>query len=329
MMESRISRICKNKTEISIGTHDGKFHTDELMAIALLAHCFGQHCKFSVTRSRDATVLDQCDIVLDVGHKNHGKYFDHHGRDFTEVHPNTKFKLATAGIVWYDLKELILDRMGLNASSKEIREMAAELIFKRLVLPTDAEDNGQFGARPSGPQPITISEIVNAFNASVFKTNNPQLHFLQCLELVQTILFHKLLEIARQAIDNHRIHVELLSAPIADRQDGIFVLHIQGPWITVVLNNWEDAAAFKVCIFPGDTPDQWKIQTFPGSRYERRTMRCPAPPWMRGYQRNSGKQLVENLNVIFVHTDGFIGSVQGTLEEAKAFARLWITQSEN
>ena len=328
-MESRIARICQNKTAVSIGTHDGKFHTDELVAIALIAHCFGHQCKFQVIRSRDPKILEQCDIVLDVGYKNHGKYFDHHGRDFNELHPGTKFKLAATGIVWYDLKDIIIDMMGLKMFNQPVREMAEELVFKRFILPTDADDNGQFAARPSGPQQINLPEIVNSFNITVLKTDDPLIHFNQCLELVRTIMYHKFLEISRQATENNRIQTALLSAPIEDRRAGLFVLLDQGPWITVVLNNWDDAADFKLCIFPGDMPNQWKIQTFPGSRYERRVQRCPAPSWMKGYQKNSVKRLTEEFDVIFVHSDGFIGCVEGTLEEAKAFAKLWISQSGN
>ena len=327
-MESRIARICQNKTAVSIGTHDGKFHTDELVAIALIAHCFGHQCKFQVIRSRDPKILEQCDIVLDVGYKNHGKYFDHHGRDFNELHPGTKFKLAATGIVWYDLKNIILDQLGLRTANRSVREMTEELIFKRLVLPTDADDNGQFAARPSGPQPITLPEIVNAFNTP-FGSGVLRDNFHECLDLVRTVMRRKLMEISKQALENNRIHTALLEAPIADKQAGIFVLQQQGPWITVVLNNWEDTTDFKVCIFPGDIPGQWRIQSFPGSKYERRTMRCPAPDWMKGYQKNSVKRLTEEFDVIFVHSDGFIGCVEGTLEEAKAFAKLWISQSGN
>lgn len=324
-MDSRIARICQNKNSISIGTHDGKFHTDELIAIALIGRVIPG--TISIIRTRDLKVLDTCDIVLDVGHKNFGKYFDHHGRDFQETHPETRFKLAATGIVWYDLHDLLLDT--LHLTSQAAKEDASELIFKRIILPTDSDDNGQFAARPSGPQPITLPEIVNSFNAMASITGDQQDCFLKCLDLVRTVVHLKFAEIARQVSESSRILQAMLTADAQDKADGIFVLNPQGPWISVVLNNWEDTQNFKVCIFPGDSPNRWKIQTFPGSRYERKAMRCPAPSWMRGHQYDSSNSLIENLKVIFVHNDGFIGTVEGTLEEAKAFARLWITQSTN
>ena len=325
-MDSRIARICQNKNPISIGTHDGKFHTDELIAITLIRKVIPGDV--NITRTRDPKLLDSCDLVVDVGHKNFGKYFDHHGRDFQETHPETRFRLAATGIVWYDLRELILDSLG-PFPTKEAREDAANLIFKRLILPTDADDNGQFAARPSGPQPVTLPEIVNSFNAAASLSGNPQDSFLKCLEFVQTVIYLKMAEITRQVSENARILEEMLNAPSEDRADGIFVLQQQGPWISAVLNNWEDTLCFKVCIFPGDSPNKWKIQTFPGSRCDRKAMRCPAPSWMRGHQRDLSNSLTENIDVIFVHADGFIGSVEGTLDQAKAFARLWISQSSN
>lgn len=327
-MDSRIARIFQNKKQVSCGTHDGKFHTDELVAIALILQCFGDKCAMNIIRTRDAEVLASCDIVLDVGYKNHGKYFDHHGRDFDETHPDTKFKLATTGIVWYDIKDILLDKLSLGNQPTDVREMALELIHKRIILPTDADDNGQFGARATGPQPMTLPEIVNSFNVSVTDNQYADQAFAECLSLIRIILDHKFLSVVRQATEQRRILSAMLNASPQDMQDGIFVLKEAGPWISVVLNNWEDTLPFKLCITPGNDDHSWRIQTFPGSRYDRRSMRCGAPVWMRGYQKNVNP-LVENIDVIFVNKDGFIGAVEGTLEQAKEFARLWISQSEN
>lgn len=64
-----------------IGTHNGKFHCDEVLACRLLKSLPDyQHAE--IVRSRDPSKLDECDIVVDVG----GVYdperhrYDHHQR---------------------------------------------------------------------------------------------------------------------------------------------------------------------------------------------------------------------------------------------------------
>lgn len=64
-----------------IGTHDGKFHCDEVLACAMLK-LLPEYKDAIVKRSRDPVILDSCDIVVDVGgvfdptiHR-----YDHHQR---------------------------------------------------------------------------------------------------------------------------------------------------------------------------------------------------------------------------------------------------------
>ena len=64
-----------------IGTHDGKFHCDEVLACALLK-LLPEYSTAVIKRTRDQTILDTCDVVVDVG----GKFdpethrYDHHQR---------------------------------------------------------------------------------------------------------------------------------------------------------------------------------------------------------------------------------------------------------
>lgn len=65
---------------MTVGTHDGIFHADELFAIALIHRQFGENNEIRVVRTRDADKLAECDVRVDVG----GKYdpstgdYDHH-----------------------------------------------------------------------------------------------------------------------------------------------------------------------------------------------------------------------------------------------------------
>lgn len=79
----------KPKIEVApntIGTHSGTFHCDEILACYLLS----KHPDFAghkVLRTRDQSLLDQCDIVVDVGNvfDPSKKRFDHHQNTFHET----------------------------------------------------------------------------------------------------------------------------------------------------------------------------------------------------------------------------------------------------
>lgn len=80
----------------TIGTHSGTFHCDEVLACYLLS----QHPEFSkhqILRTRDQPLLDQCDIVVDVGavFDAEKKRFDHHQRGFNETFGSLRPELDT------------------------------------------------------------------------------------------------------------------------------------------------------------------------------------------------------------------------------------------
>jgi len=77
---------------LTIATHNGTFHADEVTAIALLNIFTDQ--KYEVIRTRDQATIDAANIAIDVG----GKYdevdrFDHHQESYTGT-------LSSAGMIW-------------------------------------------------------------------------------------------------------------------------------------------------------------------------------------------------------------------------------------
>lgn len=56
----------KQAKMLKIGTHNGVFHCDESLACYLIK-LMPEWKDAEIVRSRDQTVLDQCDIVVDVG----------------------------------------------------------------------------------------------------------------------------------------------------------------------------------------------------------------------------------------------------------------------
>lgn len=55
-----------------IGTHDGRFHCDEIMACTMLKNYVKKYEEATIIRSRDPNVWKTCDILVDVGGKYKG-----------------------------------------------------------------------------------------------------------------------------------------------------------------------------------------------------------------------------------------------------------------
>lgn len=95
------------KSPCKLGTHDGIFHADEIMGLALIKKLFEINGKspsdLLVLRTRNQEQLDECDIVIDVG----GEYdpsrarFDHHQREFHKTYSDERDqRLSSAGLVF-------------------------------------------------------------------------------------------------------------------------------------------------------------------------------------------------------------------------------------
>ncbi len=81
MAETAVPELKKVAMAKSIGTHSGTFHCDEVLACYML-RLLPEYQGARVVRTRDPKLLQECDIVVDVG----GEYdpsnhrYDHHQR---------------------------------------------------------------------------------------------------------------------------------------------------------------------------------------------------------------------------------------------------------
>jgi len=131
-------------------THNGSFHTDDVFAVATLQLVLGKD-SFEIIRTRDKEIIEQGDIVVDVG----GIYdpaksrFDHH-QVGAPVRDNG-MPYAAFGLVWKTYGEQL-------THSKEV----FEIIDRRLVIPIDANDNGVslYSLNNSEYSPVTIQDLM-------------------------------------------------------------------------------------------------------------------------------------------------------------------------
>lgn len=135
-----VGERCNTKCTMNFGTHNGIFHCDELLGIAILeiAH---MNTDAYVVRTRNIDELNKFDIVIDIG----GGMFDHHMAGFNVCRP-TGEKYASAGLVWKEFAEKairnVMTEEGISIDDDEIKAIK-ELIDREVIIPVDMEDNGE------------------------------------------------------------------------------------------------------------------------------------------------------------------------------------------
>ena len=90
-----------NKCPI-IGTHSEQFHQDEVFSTFFLKFIDGFRTS-AVVRTRNKQILDECDVVVDVGGEYNAEKmrFDHHMREFKEVFDEeNRIKMSSAGLIF-------------------------------------------------------------------------------------------------------------------------------------------------------------------------------------------------------------------------------------
>ena len=92
-----------SKKHKTIGTHNGTFHLDDVLACVMLKHYTNEFVGATIYRSKDPEFLNSLDLLVDVG----GVYdprkhrYDHHQHTFEETfHEESDIRLSGAGLVY-------------------------------------------------------------------------------------------------------------------------------------------------------------------------------------------------------------------------------------
>ena len=149
--------IMKNST-LKILTHDGVFHADEVMAIALLQHAYPT-LKFDIFRSRKDTDYMNYDYVVDAG-QQHGTvgqtvYLDHHQYDSTDE----EFGKASAG--------MMLDYLNIKGSCPQLDNLIEEIDSQDIGVKRNGENHFSNVISGMNHHDIHTIEQYDAFNQAV------------------------------------------------------------------------------------------------------------------------------------------------------------------
>jgi uncharacterized UPF0160 family protein len=138
-------------TTAKIGTHNGQFHCDEVLACYMLKQ-LPTYKEAEIIRTRDSSLLETCDIVVDVGavYDPSKNRFDHHQRTFNETFSSLdstkpwKIKLSSAGLIYVHFGRQVLAEIlrKLNAYDEKLVEILYDKMYEQFVREIDAIDNG-------------------------------------------------------------------------------------------------------------------------------------------------------------------------------------------
>ena len=312
-----------------IGTHSGSFHCDEVMACFLL-HKTKEFSAASITRTRDKSVLDTLDIVVDVGDEfdPSRNRFDHHQKSLSDTFGGrfTSIRLSSAGLIWkYFGREVI--RNISNIHEDEIVELIHNKMYSELFQALDACDNGISQYNSDVPERYremtTLPGRVSRLNPS-WQEEEPDYdrQFYKAIEVVGKD-FTEIFEYITKDWLPGRVIVEesLKDATNLDPSGKIVLLKRFCPWKDHIYSLEESLGVEKVIyVLYVDSSKKWRIQAvgIPGVMFG---MRLPLPePW-RGKRGEELAKISGIEDIEFVHATGFIGGAK-SYESVSRMARI-------
>ncbi len=196
----------KSGDVITLATHSGNFHADDVCATGVLKLFFkllDPNIKLKIIRTTDQKKLDAATIVYDIGKIYDAKKlrFDHHQPEGAGARENGT-KHAAIGLVWkhFGVSYCALSQKGNTGKlpSKVEAVRVAEIIEQRFISHIDAMDNGQitFETIFEDTIPLTIDNLFEMCKGTVATTGisttevnkNFDTMFKFCVEMIYGIL---------------------------------------------------------------------------------------------------------------------------------------------
>jgi len=285
-------------------THNGKFHTDELIACAIVRLACGRI--IPVIRTREVQgYLDNPNIaVVDVGGTFDSAWgnFDHHQRD-PELVRRSNVPYSSAGLVWASVfgRELCPDTSVWEAVD---RKMAV----------VDAADNGV------GPgldaERISLQEVVSSFNTTWLEDSGMADAAFETTLAIVTQVVRRWIAQAEAAVKA----TNLVEAACA-KDPEILRLPQAMPWHETFFST---DRSHQFVIFKGGEGD-WRLQCIPPTMEESFKQKTPLPEAWAGLRDTTLEKVSGVAGATFCHKGRFIAGA--TSEDAvEEMARLALAQ---
>lgn len=333
-MSHHSKRLCTEKmTGKKIGTHNGTFHCDEVLACFFLRQ-LPEYKDAEIIRTRDPAELAKCDIVVDVGGefdpKNHR--YDHHQRTFVETFhslcPEKPWvtKLSSAGLVYLHFGRQLLAQLTQLATGDRQVEALFDKMYENFVEEVDAVDNGisQYDGEARYAVSTTMSARIGHLNPRWnSKSQDTEEGFQKALALVGAEFLDRL-DFYQNSWLPARVVVEgAVQMRTQVDPSGEVLMFSQGgcPWkehLFTLEKELNVETPIKFVLYP-DQNGNWRVQCVPAGLHTFQN-RLPLLEEWRGVRDEALSKLSGIPGCIFVHAGGFIGgncTKEGALEMAR------------
>lgn len=315
-----------------IGTHDGTFHCDEVLACWMLKQ-LPEYRNCDIVRTRKPEELAECDIVVDVGavYNPATHRYDHHQKEFMETMNSLNggpwtTKLSSAGLVYLHFGKPLLQQI-CNTTSSETLEILYSKMYESFVEEVDAVDNGinQYDGEARYKVTSQLGSRVGALNPrwnSKEKEQQPRFEQAMTLaggEFLQKLdYFHASWLPARGIVEDaikNRFQVDE-SGEILSLGDG------GCPWkdhLMLIEQEMKLDPIIKFMLYT-DQNGSWRVGTVPDLSKGAFAFRVGLLNAWRGLRDEKLTDISGIPGCVFVHTSGFIGgnkSYEGALEMAR------------
>ena len=288
---------------ITIATHDGVFHADDVFAVATVLMCVGPRFdpfteaeKVRIVRTRDRRVLGAADIVIDVGglHDPDTQRYDHHqGAGERE----NGIPYAAFGLVWERFGYTACRNALFGAGSEHLGGEVAQVVASTLAQALDAHDTGHTKAGAAG-----IPAAISAFNPR-WDEEQTEEHFARKFDDAVSFAQGVLARAIRSAASDFAARAEI-DAAIASCDGEVLVLERYVPWQERVTRS-DAAGHIKFVVYPA-VDGSWRCQTVQVRLGEFRPVRCNLPTEWWGKDDSALDEIAGIPGCVFCHINGFV-----------------------
>jgi uncharacterized UPF0160 family protein len=288
--------------KIRIVTHNGKFHVDDLMAVATLQLFHGvEHTE--VVRSRDPLVWKSGDYVLDVGgvYDSTTNRFDHHQHGGAGARVSGA-PYSALGLVWKHYGE----KLCVSAS-------VAEKLDHEMVVPIDMADNGVDVYAPTheGIHPYLVHRFLMVMRPTWKEPEEYDERFMEILPWARRLIEREII----MARDNEEgeAYAQQAYAEASDKR--LIVLNGNYPWQDVLTKTPDAIYVVKERALK----DGWNIEAVRDDVHSFLNRKSLPEAW-RGRNGEELAKLTGVSDAMFCHNAGFIAAAksrEGALQLAQ------------
>lgn len=314
-------------TAKTVITHNGLFHADETFGTAFLSLLLGSEVR--VVRTRNPAQIEQAYVALDVGgvYDNAKLRYDHHQRDFLDVHEGTSIKLAACGLIWRHFGTCLITKLHPELDIEQVKSLW-QSVDEAICRPVDLQDNGQGTFKVDGAeaQALTVSMMVAAFNQQDIYSPAQDEAFMRVVEILKEYILNFL----RSEANKLQILKEAEEAVKAQLGSRVLVLDKFLPYREAVLKANAEGGQFDLVTYPAN--GQWNIQTVPvddstENFYSQRVSLSQRLWGLTG--PDASKESLGGSALVFCHKTGFLAAVKAdTAEAARKAAEAVIAEAQ-